>query len=64
MQDVILLKDVNYFGRTIRRGSTFKKIDADWYVLWENRDGIVMHCPAVKLHFTSISEDCFVKQYA
>lgn len=64
MQNLILLQDVDYFGRTIRRGATFKKVDSDWYVLWENNKGIVHHCPTVKLHFTSVSEGYFVKQYA
>lgn len=64
MQDLILTKDIDYFGRTIRRGATFKKVDSDWYVLWENNDDIIMHCPAVKLHYTCVKEDYFVKQYA
>lgn len=63
MKDLILLKDVNYFGRIIRRGSTFKKADADWYVLWENSGGIIMHCPAIKLHYTSVDCEYFIEQY-
>ena len=63
MQDLILVKDINYFGRTIKRGSTFKKDDSDWYVLWENNNGIIMHCPAIQLHFTSVNSDYFVIQY-
>jgi len=65
-QDLILLKDVCYFGRWIRRGATFKPENGtrDWYVLWENRDGIIMHCPAVRLHYTAVTEEYFVKQYA
>ena len=31
--------------------------------LWENEGGILMHCPAVTLHFTSVTEAYFVKQY-
>ena len=65
-KDLILLKDVKYFGRIIKRGSTFKRLqnDIDWYVLWENDNGILMHCPAIKLHFTSsISNEYFVMQY-
>lgn len=62
-QDLILLKDVNYFGRIIRRGSTFKSVDKDWYVLYENNNGIIMHCPSIKIHFTSINSEYFVKQY-
>jgi hypothetical protein len=61
--DLVLLQDIDYFGRKIKRGSTFKKADSDWYVLWENNDGIIMHCPAVKLHFTSVNPEYFVKQY-
>lgn len=65
-QDLILLKDVCYFGRWIRRGATFKPEanTRDWFVLWENRCGIIMHCPAVRLHFTAVTEEYFVKQYA
>ena len=64
-QDLILIKDVNYFGRTIKKGSTFKKLQhsEDWYVLWENNRGILMHCPAIKIHFTSITEEYFIKQW-
>jgi hypothetical protein len=62
-QDLILVRDVNYFGRVIRQGSTFKKVDSDRYCLWENRGGIIMHCPTVELHFTSVNEEYFVKQY-
>ena len=64
-QDLILLKDVFYFGRWIRRGATFKQqvCSRDWYELWENDGGILMHCPAVKIHFTSVSSEFFVKQY-
>ncbi len=49
-QDLILLDDVWYFGRLIRRGATFKQQESsrDWYELWENDGGILMHCPAVK----------------
>ena len=66
LKDLILLKDVNYFRRIIKRGSTFKRLqfdDKDWYVLWENNNGILMHCQAIRLHYTSIKEDCFVTQY-
>jgi hypothetical protein len=64
-QDLILLRNVNYFGRIIRKGSTFKKSDSsnDYYDLWENNGGILMHCPAIKIHFTSVNEKFFVKQY-
>lgn len=61
--DLILTKDVNFFGRTIRRGSVFKPEGADWYILWENKNGIIMHCPAIKIHFTSIRDEYFVKMY-
>ncbi len=65
-QDLILLDDVWYFGRLIRRGATFKQQESsrDWYELWENDGGILMHCPAVKIHFTAITNSLFVKQYA
>lgn len=65
MSDLILLKTVNYFGRTIRRGSTFKREESnkDWYTLYENRDGIIMHCPTVRIHFTSVTDSYFVEQY-
>lgn len=63
LRDLILLKDVLYFGRILKRGSTFKQVSKDWYVLWENKDGIIMHCPAIRLHFTCISEEYFVEQY-
>lgn len=62
-KDLILLKDVNFFGRIVKRGSTFKKVDSDWYCLWENDKGILMHCPSIKIHFTSVNEEYFVKQY-
>jgi len=64
-QDLILLKNVNYFGRKIQKGSTFKMDNntKDLYTLWENNKGILMHCPAVKIHFTSINDEYFVKQY-
>lgn len=67
-QDFVLLKEVNYFGRTIRRGTTFKlcKNTGDMYEMWENDRGILMHCPAIRLHFTilDVNEEYFVRQYA
>ena len=64
-QDYILLKDVNYFGRLIKKGSTFKetRTSNDYYELWENNKGILMHCPAVTIHFSSLNEEYFIKQY-
>ena len=67
MRDMILLRDVNYFGRVIRRGATFKQASTDskdWYNLYENNNGVIMHCPSVKLHFTSLTNEFFVEQYS
>lgn len=68
-KDIILLKDVDYFGRKIHKGSTFKKCsNIDYYQLYENNNGIIMHCPTVMLHFTlvidGIEKGYFVEQYS
>jgi hypothetical protein len=63
VKDLVLTRTVCYFGRIIRRGSVFKKVSGDWYILTENDGGIVMECPAVKLHFTSVDKDYFVEMY-
>ena len=58
-QDLILIKDVDYFGKIIRKGSTFKQAGAskDWFDLWYNDQGILMHCPSIRIHFTTINND-------
>lgn len=68
-KDIILLKDIDYFGRKIRKGSTFKKCsNIDYYQLYENNNGIIMHCPTVMLHFTlvidGIEKGYFIEQYS
>ncbi len=65
-KDYVLVKDVNYFGRVIKRGSTFKQYegDKDWFRLFEIDNGILMECPGIKLHFTSFNNDYFVRLYS
>jgi hypothetical protein len=65
-QDLVLIKDVDYFGNIIRRGSTFKQsgTSKDWFDLWHNDRGILMHNPSIRIHITSVNEEYFVKQYA
>lgn len=67
-KDIILLRDIDYFGRKIRKGSTFKKSSNDFYQLYENNNGIIMHCPSIMLHFTlvidGIKKGYFVEQYS
>ena len=64
-KDLILLKDVNYFGRVIKKGSTFKKCETnnDYYYLFENKDGILMECPDIRIHFTMKNREYFIEQY-
>ena len=68
-KDIILLKDIDYFGRKIRKGSTFKRCvtNSDFYQLYENNGRIIMHCPSIELHFTIIIDGIktgyFIEQY-
>jgi len=59
--DLVLIRDVDYFGRDIRRGSIFRLVSGtnDRYRLYENKDGVVMECPAVQVHFSSVHASHF-----
>jgi len=59
--DLVLIRDVDYFGRDIRRGSIFRLVSGtkDMYRLYENKDGIVMECPAIQVHFSSVRASHF-----
>jgi len=62
MEQVVLLKDVNYFGKIIRRGSFFRRIDNDWLELWDNVNGNFVRCPTIVIHIANINEDYFVNK--
>ena len=63
----VLCQEVNYFGRVIPRGTVYEESERtkDYYIPDILDRGILMSCPALELHFTTVknNDEFFIEIY-
>ena len=62
----VLINNYSHFGRKIPKGTVYResKKNKDWYIPNVFELGILMTCPNIQLHFTTLHHnDLFIEIY-